>query len=177
MLNKSMSKLDIEKCLDSKGNFIKVDYLTRFLREDIPLDMKKFCYTKLADTYENMKMFGDAARIFNSLSIISISFSSKINNHIKESKSYIKAGNFTKANEAMKKAMNQANSIQKNEIYEEIKNFYKKVAEDYERETKRNKASGIYEKILEMKISDLERKEIKNKLIGLYEKLGKRYIE
>ncbi len=172
-----MSKLDIEKYLNAKGNFIKIDYLTRFLREDIPLDMKKFSYIKLAETYENMKFFNDAARTFNSLAILSISFTDKINNHLKEAKSYVKANNFIKADEATKKAMNQANSIQKNEVYEEIKNFHKKVAEIYEKEMKRNKASRVYEKILEMKISDLERKEIKNKLIQLYEKLGKKYIK
>lgn len=172
-----MSKLDIEKCLAPKGNFIKIDYLTRFLKEDIPLDMKKFCYLKLAETYENMKLFNDAAKMFNSLAIISIAFTEKINNHIKESKSYIKAGNFSKSDEALKKAMNEGNSVQKNEIYQEIKNFYKKFAEDYEKDMKRNNASRIYEKILEMKISDKERQEIKEKLIQLYEKLGKKYIE
>ena len=172
-----MSKLDIEKCLNAKGNFIRIDYLTRFLREDIPLDMKKFCYTKLAETYENMKMFSDSARVFNNLAIISISFTEKINNYVKETKSYILTGNFPKADESMQKAMSQANSVQKNEVYNEIKNFYKRVAEDYEKETKRNKASGIYEKLLEMKISDMERQEIKSKLIDLYEKLGKKYVE
>jgi tetratricopeptide (TPR) repeat protein len=119
-------------------------------------------------------MFNDAAIVFNSLAIISISFTDKINNYVKEAKSYVKAGNFPKADGARKKAMNEANSIQKNEIYEEIKNFYKKVAETYEMEKKRNKASQVYEKILEMRINDFERKEIKEKLIGLYDKLGKR---
>lgn len=172
-----MSKLDIEKCLDAKGNFIKIDYLTRFLREDVPLDIKKFCYNKLVETYENMKMFNDAARTYNSLAIISIAFVDKINNYVKESKSYVKAGDFLRADEAMKKAMNEGNVIQKNEIYEEIKNFYKKIAEDYEKEMKRNKASGVYEKLLEMKINEVERQEIKEKLIELYEKLGKKYVE
>lgn len=172
-----MSKLDIEKCLNAKGNFIKIDYLTRFLREDVPLDMKRFCYVKLAETYCDMKMFGDAAKTFNSLAIIAIAFTDKINNYVKEAKSYVQAGDFAKADEATQKAMSQANSIQKNEVYEEIKNFYKKIAEGYEREIKRNKASGVYEKLLEMKISETERQEIKNRLIGLYEKLGKKYIE
>lgn len=172
-----MSKLDVEKCLNAKGNFIKVDYLTRFLKEDIPLDMKKFCYIKLANTYEAMKIFGDAAKVYGSLAIISISFTDKINNYVKETKFYIQAGNFPKADEAMQKAMSQANSIQKDEVYEEIKNFYKKVAESYENETKRNKATGIYEKLLELRLSETERQEIKNRLIDLYDKLGKKYIE
>lgn len=177
MLNRNMSKLDIEKCLASKGNFIKIDYLTRFLREDIPLDMKKFCYTKLAETYENMKLFGDAGQTYNSLAIISIAFTEKIKNHIKEAKAYVQAGDFARANDAVKKAMTEANVEQKRDVYEEIKSFYKKIAEDYEANDKRNHASKIYEKLLEMKISDSERQEIKTKLIVLYEKLGKKYAE
>lgn len=169
-----MSKLDIEKCLASKGNFIKIDYLTRFLKEDIPLDMKKFCYKKLAETYESMKMFNDAAHAYNSLAIIALTFNDKINNYVKEAKSCILAGNFSKADEATKKAMSEGNSLQKEEIYGEIKNFYLQVAEDYERADKRNKASQVYEKFLEMKIDDKERQEAKEKLISLYEKLGKK---
>jgi len=174
MLNKKMSKSDIEKCLGSKGNFIKIDYLTKFLKEDISLDMKKFCYSKLAETYENMKMFSDAARTFSSLAIISLTFSEKIKNYISESKFYIKAGEFTKSDEALKNAMNQGNNLQKNQIYEEIKKFYIKVAENYEKETKRNNATRVYEKMLEMKLDELERREIKERLIILYEKLGKK---
>lgn len=169
-----MSKSDIEKFLISKGNFIKVDYLTRFLKEDIPIDMKKFVYSKLAETYQVMKLFGDAAEIFKSLSILSMTFTEKRKNYIKGCKLYIRAGNFNKAEEFLQKAMSQSNSIEKKEIYEEIKNFYKKVAEIYERNLKRNSASRVYEKILEMRISDFERKEIREKLIKLYEKLGKK---
>ena len=174
MLNRNMSKLDIEKCLNSKGNFIKIDYLTKFLKEDIPIDLKKFCYIKLAQTYENMKLFSDAAKTFGSIAILSIAFTEKIKNHIMEAKNYVKASEFAKADEATKKAMSQGNSFQKDEAYIEIKEFYKKVAQDYEKDMKRNNASKVYEKLLEMKISENERKEIKEKLNELYEKLGKK---
>lgn len=168
-----MSKLDIEKCLATKGNFIRIDYLTRFLKEDIPIDIKKFCYSKLAETYENMKLFSDAAKTFNSIAILSIAFTEKIKHHMMEAKNYVKAGEFGKADEATKKAMSQGNSFQKEEVYEEIKEFYKRVAENYEREVKRNHASKIYEKLLEMRIGEKERKEIKERLTELYEKLGR----
>ncbi len=168
-----MSKLDIEKCLAPKGNFIRIDYLTRFLKEDIPIDMKKFCYLKLAETYENMKLFADAAKTHNSLAILSIAFAEKMKHHMEEAKNYVKADEFSKADEATKKAMSQGNSFQKEEVYEEIKKFYKKIAEDYEKEVKRNHASRVYEKLLEMRISEKERKEIKERLIELYEKLGR----
>ena len=69
--------------------------------------------------------------------------------------------------------MNQANTIEKQDIYFMIKDFYKKQAEIYEKEMKRAHAARIYEKLLEMDISDLEREEIKKKLLELYEKLGK----
>ena len=177
MLNRNMSKLDIEKCLSSKGNFIKIDYLTKFLKEDIPIDTKKFAYNKLAEIYESMRLFGDAAEIFKSLSILSMNFSEKRRNYIKCCRLYILAGEFSKVDEFLQKAMSQSNIIDKKEIYEEIKNFYKKVAEDYEKDLKRNHASKLYEKVLEMRIDDFERKEIKKKLIELYEKLGKKYVE
>jgi len=73
----------------------------------------------------------------------------------------------------MKKAMNQANTIEKQGIYFTIKDFYKKQAEVYEKEMKRAHAVRIYEKLLEMKLNDSEREEIKEKLLYLYEKLGK----
>jgi hypothetical protein len=73
----------------------------------------------------------------------------------------------------MKKAMSQANSIEKNEIYFTIKDFYKKEAESYERDLKRVHAARFYEKLLEMRISDSERKEIQEKLMDIYDKLGK----
>lgn len=172
-----MSKSDIEKCLNSRGNFIKIDYLDRFLKEDISIDMKKFGYLKLAETYENMKLFGDAGGIFQSLAILSMTFSEKRKHYMKGCTLYIRAGEFGRADEFMQKAMSQSNSFEKKEIYEKIKGFYKKIAENYETEKKRNKASKVYEKILEMKINDFERKEIKEKLTELYEKLGKKYIE
>ena len=50
--------------------------------------------------------------------------------------------------------------VEREEIVFSIKEFYKKQAEEYEKELKRNSAVKIYEKLLEMSISDLERKEI-----------------
>jgi mitochondrial fission protein ELM1 len=93
---------------------------------------------------------------------------------MKEAELYIKADDFEKSDGAMKKAMSQANSTEKNEIYLTVKDFYKRQAEAYEKNLKRAGVARIYEKLLEMKISDLERKEIKEKLLEIYDKLGKR---
>ncbi|MFH1801403.1 MAG: hypothetical protein ABH804_01045 [archaeon] len=173
MLNKNMSKQKIEDFLATKGDFVKIDYLNRFLKENIPHDMKKFVYSKLALIYEKNNMFANAAKMYDVLALASIVYSEKIKSYVKESEVYIKGGFFSKADEAMKKAMAEANAVQRNEIYIAVKNFYKKQAEVHEREIQRNRAAKIYEKLLEMSTGEIEKQEIKEKLLKLYNKLGK----
>ena len=168
-----MTKSEIEGELADKGDFVQIDYLTRFLNEPLTMDMKKFVFIKLAELYEKIGMLKEAAKNYDNAAMISIPFSEKINHYMKEAGLYIKADDFEKADEAMKKAMSQANSVEKNEIYFTIKDFYKKEAEAYERNLKRAHAARVYEKLLEMKISDSERKEIREKLMEIYDKLGK----
>ncbi len=173
MLNKDMSKSEIEEVLIDKGDFVQIDYLTKFLKENISIDIKKFVYLKLAGIYEKKGMLNDAAKMFDRIALISIAFSEKIKHYVKEAELYIKFGDFNKVDEAMKKAMNEANTIEKQDIYFAIKNFYKRQAEVYEKELRRNHAVRIYEKLLETNITESERQEIKEKLLVLYEKLGR----
>lgn len=168
-----MSKSEIENELLGKGDFVQIDYLTKFLEENILLSMKRFAWLKLAGIYERKNIFGEAGKMFDNIALNSVAFSEKINNYVKEAELFIKAGIFEKSDRAMTKAMNQANASEKQNIYFSVKSFYKKQAEEYETERKRNHAVRIYEKLLEMNISDLERQEIKEKLFELYEKLGK----
>lgn len=168
-----MSKSQVEEELSTKGDFVKIDLLTKFLREELSLDMKKFVYLKLAGIYEKLKMPGNAAKMFDNAAIASIAFSEKIKFHLKEAESYIKSGCFDNVNAAIKKAMNDANASQKSEIVFHIKRFYLHEAEKNEMEMKRNQASKIYERLLKMRLSHQEEREIKNKLVNLYEKLGK----
>ena len=173
MLYTGISKSDIEKEIEGKGDFVQIDYLTKILGEKLPIDIRKFICFKLAKIYERKSMLNDAAKMFNNIALVSIAFSEKIKYYIKESELYIKAGIFEKADEAMKKAMHQANATEKQDIYFIIKDFYKGQAEIYEKEMKRNNAVRIYERLLVMNITELEKQEIKKKLLELYEKLGK----
>ena len=174
MLKTGMIKSEIEGELAGKGDFIQIDYLTRFLKEPLTMDMKKFVFLKLAELYEKISMLKEAAKNYDNAAMISILFSEKINHYMKEAELYIKADDFEKSDRAMKKAMSQANSTEKNEIYITVKDFYKRQAEIYEKNLKRAHAARFYEKLLEMKISDSERKEIREKLLEIYDKLGKR---
>lgn len=173
MLYSGISKSDIEKELEGKGDFVKIASLTEILEEKLPIDIKRFIYFKLAGIYEKKFMFKEAAKMFNNIALISIAFSEKIKYHIKEAELYIKSGDFEEVDDSMKKAMSDASASDKAEIYFIIKNSYQRQAEIYEKEMKRNHAARIYEKILQMNLSELEKKDIKKKLLGLYEKLGR----
>lgn len=173
MLSRNMSKTEIEEFLKDFGDFVKVDHLNRFLKLSPPIDMRKFAFLKMAEIYEKRGMFMEAARCYESAAISSLTFVDKIEYHIKECQNYIRAGDFIRADQSLKKAMVEANATQRNEIYFHVKQFYKSQAESYEKQVKRNHAARIYEKLLLMRISDVEKKEIKEKLKNIYGKLGK----
>ncbi|HNZ52027.1 MAG: hypothetical protein BWY36_00318 [Candidatus Diapherotrites archaeon ADurb.Bin253] len=173
MLTKGMSKSEIEKELKGKGDFIQIDYLNRFIAQKPPLHEKKFAFMKLIEIYESKRMFNDVAKIYSNLSTLALSAQERGDYLIKETKAYIQGGRFDEADAVMRRAMEEVTIIRKADIYEDIKQFYKQQAEQYEKESRRNHAVKVYEKLLSMKISEQERAEIKSKLLTLYEQLGK----
>jgi uncharacterized protein YdaU (DUF1376 family) len=118
-------------------------------------------------------MFNDVAKIYSNLSTLALSAQERGDYLIKETKAYIQGGRFDEADAVMRRAMEEVTIIRKADIYEDIKQFYKQQAEQYEKESRRNHAVKVYEKLLSMKISEQERAEIKSKLLTLYEQLGK----
>ena len=168
-----MSRTEIEQELQGKGDFVQIDYLIRFLKENPVLEIKKFCFLKLAELYENVKMFNEAAKMYEGAAGISIAFTEKIKNYLKETELYIKAGSFDKADFATKKALAEANTRETEEIYATVKRFYRDKAETFEKEMKKNHAAKTYEKMLELRLSEQERKEIREKLMDIYKELGR----
>jgi tetratricopeptide (TPR) repeat protein len=173
MLDKGMSRSEIERELNGKGDFVQIDYLNRFIAQKPPLHEKKFAFMKLIEIYTSKKMFNDVAKIYSNLVILALSPQERIDCLIKETKAHIQAGRFDEADSVMRRAMDEVPIVRKADIYEDIKKFYKQEAEMYEKEAKRNHSAKIYEKLLSMKISESERNEIKQKLLNLYDQLGK----
>ncbi len=173
MLDKKMSRTEIEEILKSKGDFVQIDYLTRYLEQRPPLAMKRLAYSYLSRIYEKKGMYLDAGKSYENLAEASIAFSDKKANFIKATELYIRAGNFDHADYAMKKAMAEATASEKAEIVFTVKELYKKQAKEFEHGMKRSNAVKVYEKLIGMKLSDSEMKEMKEKLIKLYESLGK----
>lgn len=172
MLDKDMTAMEVRKELEGKGDFVQIDQLTRLLKEKIRPEVRKFVHQKLGEIYESKGMLIDAARMFNNVAIASMAFTEKKSYHMKEAELYILASKFEDADEAVKKAMREANAPERAEILITIKEFYRKQAGIFEFNRRKNHAAKIYEKLLAMDISNVEKKEIKTKLLVLYDNLG-----
>lgn len=173
MLKKDMRKNEIEEVLEGKGDFVKIDYLNRYLKEAPSLDMKKFAYLKLAEVYMNKNLFADAANMFKNAAVNSIVFREKQENYVKEAKCYIRAGLFENVNVALKNAFSDANESEKSNMFKEIVEYYKKEGERLETYSKSSQAIALFERLIRMKISSEDKFWVKEKLLNLYQKLGK----
>jgi hypothetical protein len=173
MLRKEMNKNEVEIELSKMGDYVKIDNLTRFLGENLPGDIKRLCFGRLGETYESKGMFSDAAKSYHGVAQYAVTFAEKIKAHLKEAELYVKAGFYEKADEAARKAMGDANSIQKQEVVNKLKEFYLKQVNEYEKSQRRNNSVKLYEKMFNMALFGKEKEDIKQKLLYLYQQLGK----
>ena len=167
-----ITKSEIEKDIEGQGNFVKIDHLNRFLKQDLSMDVKRFVFLKLADIYESTGMPRDAAKMYNNAGLVSITFRDKAKYFTKETEMYVAAGDFESADDAMKKALSQVNSAEKENILSGIKDVYRKEAEACEKNLRRGQAIRFYEHLARMRLSDNEREKVKEKLLNLYDKTG-----
>ncbi|MEK6917613.1 MAG: hypothetical protein AABW51_01575 [Nanoarchaeota archaeon] len=174
ILKGDMSKTEVEAFLKGKGDFVQIDHLSRMVKErDLATDKKKFLYQKLAELYDKKGMFVEAAKMYNNISILSTTFKEKINAHMKEVEFYVKGGDLMMLDEALKKALGEAQLKEREGIFSAVKDFCKRQAEVYVKERRRANAIKLYEKLLQMRLSEAERQDIKSKLMSLYEQTGK----
>lgn len=174
MIDKNISVQEIQHELNGKGDYVKIDYLSRLLKETISIASRNFVCQKLAEIYEDRGMLPSAAQMYEALGISALTSGDKVKYFTKETECYAIAGSFDKADYALKRAMSEGNPIDRQRIYDNTIETFKKYASQFEKEkNKRNHAAKIYEKLLEMKIPDSDRKTIKEKLLQLYEQMGK----
>ncbi len=174
MLKKGMTKTEIENELKNKGDFVKIDYLSKYVHEDIPTDLKKFCYEMISEIYERNSMFNDAAKAMDIVGENVVVLNDKIKYFTKEAELYVKAGYFDKAEEIIKKVLIKASSKQRDDIKNSLKLFYKNQAETYEKERRSSHAIKVYEKMLTLtNLTEPEKTAINDKLMKLYENLGR----
>lgn len=169
---KEKTRQEIESKASGMSDFLKMEYLEACIKNTNSIEAKKFCHSKLAELYERKNMFLEAARNMSSMAEMAVTFNDKIQAYIIETVLWIKAAKYDEADGAFRKALASGNTLEKEEMKQAIKEFYKKQALVYEKSNKNGSALKIYEKLMSM-ANDLEKEEIKNKLLFLYEKLGK----
>jgi tetratricopeptide (TPR) repeat protein len=172
-MDKFMHKAELTAELETKGDYIQMDYINRFLKLIPPHEMRKFAYGKLGELYMKHQMFKDASKIYQNIALNSITYKDKIKYFLFSTKALLEGGFFEDAERALKRATGDANSMQKQEIAREMKSFYFELAENLIKKGKTNKATIYYEKLLRTDLLDSEKEEIKIKLRKIYESLGK----
>ena len=164
---------DIDKELAGKGDFVQIDYMTRFLKEETNPEIKKYVSIKLSDVYQKRGMFSEAAKIYEMTGEFSKSYADQTRYYVIAAELYVKAEMYYPADECIRKALRETTVRQQNEIYKKMNDLYISQAEMYEKARRRNNAMKIYEKLLTMDISNEQKEDIKKKLLELYESLGK----
>jgi len=172
-----MTKIEIETEIRGKGDFVKIDYLTRFIKGDAPIDKKKFAHVKLSEIYSERKMFEEAAKSLDNAALASTIFSEKVKIYGQESLMYARAGSFDQMDRAKKKAfanLSGEDSAFKAQLVFELAKTIRGQAEGFLEMGKRNNARLFFEKLLQMQgVSEQERRDVGKKLLEIYEILGK----
>ncbi len=162
----------IENKLKIMSDFLKMEYLEECARQNIDLNIKKFCNQELSRLYAERNMFSEAAKNMSSVAEMALTYKEKIQFYLSEVELWVKSGDYDMAEEAFGKALACGNSREKEEIKKIIKELYLKQALMHEKANKNSNALKIYEKLLHM-ADDKEKLEIKKKILSLYGKLGK----
>lgn len=170
---KEISINEIKQKLSFMGDFLKMEFLEEVLRKISDFETKKFIHLRLAELYENGKMFKEAAKHIVACSDISVTFKDKLNLLAKATRLLIKSKDYKLVDQITKKAFSIGTETENKDFKILIKDLYIRQAKFYETTGKRNYALKCYEKIFSLDLNQKEKKEIKQKLIELYERLGK----
>lgn len=167
------TKREVEEKLKSMGDYVKMDYLSRCLKNNLDFETRKFVLNNLSKIYESRGMYSEAGRLSKSSADINTTFDGKINDFMKSVELFIKAGNFDEAENTFNKSVVLGNSNQKVDMKMKKKLFYFNQAKEYTKRDKRKHAMETYQHILTLELTDTERTNIQNALMELYQKLGK----
>ncbi len=165
-------KKEIEGRIDGMNDYMRIDYLSSCLGNQLDFDTRKFVLVKLSGLFETKKMFLDSARMMRSAAEINTNVQNKINDFVKSVELFVKGGDFDRADISMKKAMQLSDKKQGEEIWKSVREFYRTQGRACLEKNKRNHAALVYEKFLSFDLNEVEKEEIQEKLLELYEEIG-----
>lgn len=172
---KERNRREIEAKLKGLGSFVKIDYLTRCLKQPaLDFDTKRYVFLNLAQLYSEKKMFFEAGKMLQNAAPINTTIMEKMNDYAHAAEMFIKSGNFNMADVAFEKSISSCETEQQRTTVRDKKiDYYKKHAESCFSNDKRQNAMLAFEKLLSLNLAESEKKDAQIKLLGLYEKLGK----
>lgn len=173
MENSIPTKSEIEARIANVGDYVKMDLLSSSLKKQLDFDTKKFVLVRLASVYEGRKMFAEAAKMMKNAAEINTTYDAKMDDFMKSSILFIKAGHFDEADVSFTKALGCATELQKGRLKTERKAAYIAQAKEYMARDRRSHALEAYEKLLMFDLTPEEKNEVQSTLLTLYEKLGK----
>ncbi len=168
----SLTKSEIEMFLKNKDEFIKIDYLNRFLKQADNIDVKKFIYLNLALINEKKGFFSGAIKNVASAAEISLTYREKKELYLKEADLWIRASDFNMADKAIQKAYSYANLEERQILQNQYLDLYRAIAKNLEDNGKIRKAINVYERLISMPQTPEKKLDAKEKLLALYEKSG-----
>jgi len=172
--NRSITKFEIEEAIHGKGDFVKIDYLRRYLAKADNVELKKFILISLSGIYEAKNMLKEAVQNLRSASDISVTYREKIELYKKEIELHIRLLEFDAAEKAFRTTHAFGNSSEKIIIQQNYVLSYYRQAKVAENAGKNRHAMQIYEKLFSLKAIPMDMKaEVKEKLLGFYEKFGR----
>ena len=168
-----ITRREIEEKIAGVGDYVKIDVLSRYLKQNADMDTRKFVMVKLAGIYGERGMYLEAAKLFKNIAELNTTFQGKIDDFVKSGEAFIRAGSYDEADVSFKKAVICSNSAQRVNVKVAEKEAYKKHAKLLYDADKRKNSMMAYEKLLTLDLMSHERKEVQEILLSLYEKLGK----
>jgi len=173
MEKEAISRKEVELKLSKVGDYVKMDFLQSCLKKQIDFDTRKYVLITLSKIYEEKKMFLEAGKLLRASAEINTTYDAKMNDFMKSTELFVKAGVFEDADISFTKALACAAEKQKNDLKNKRKEFYNNHAQEMMQKDKRKHAMEAYEKLIELDLQGEEKKKVQTALLGLYEKLGK----
>jgi len=166
------TRSEIEKKLEGMGDYVKMSYLQRALNSGLSFDIRKFILIRLTGIYEGKKMYLEAAKMLKSGAEINTTFKEKIKDYMKTVELYIRGGDYVEADRIFVQALTLGTEKEKQEMKNNLKNYYLTQAKFFLSNDKRNYAKIIFEKSLKLGLNATEKREVQEHLLELYNKLG-----
>lgn len=169
-----MDRKEIEASLNKSGDYVKIDFLMRCLKQNLDIDTRKFAMLKLSGIYEERKMFLESARLMRLVADLEPTDLSKINDLVKSGQLYVQGGNLDEADTSFMRALAVAFSEQQKQKIKQTRiDAYKTQAKMYLSREKRKHAMDVYERLVRSEMPADEKRKIHEELLVLYERLGK----